>query len=238
MGRRLLRDKRKPNILIRNPELRQQRREQVAAAAFDLFVRDGFHATGVREIARRAGVSPGAVLTYFRDKEEILFHLFDKEQNRPEERLATLLGEIRQTATPQTDAREIMARLVATFLRAIDETARFTLLAYQETKSLRQEWREQLFARESRIQKLLVEAIEYGVRQGVFAPDHLAVKAHSISVLVHAWALRRWALKEVASVEEYADILRPLVLGMLCARATSAPASSGRARQKAEPRAA
>jgi hypothetical protein len=30
MGRRLLREKKRPSILIRDPELRQQRREQVA----------------------------------------------------------------------------------------------------------------------------------------------------------------------------------------------------------------
>lgn len=218
MGRRLLRDKKKPSILIRDPELRTQRREQVAAAAVDLFIRDGFHATGVREIAQQAGVSPGAVLTYFRDKEEILFYIFDKEQSKAEEHLAETLAQIRRTATPQTDPREIIEQVVDTLLNAIDGVSRFTLLAYQETKSLRQEWREELFARERRIQDLLMEAMSYGVRQGMFAPDHLRIQAHSITMLVHAWAVRRWALKEVASLEEYRAIIKPQILGLLSVR--------------------
>jgi len=215
MGRRLLREKKKPSILIRDPELRNYRREQVAAAAFDLFIRDGFHTTGIREIARQAGVSPGAVLTYFRDKEEILFHIIDKEQGRAEKAVADLVAQLRQTTQEGADAREALERVLDAFLRAIDAVGRFTLLAYQETKSLRPEWREKLFARERRIQNLFVEVIRYGVKQGVFSPDHLEVKAHTIMVLAHAWAVRRWALKEIASIEEYGDIIKPLVLGML-----------------------
>jgi hypothetical protein len=55
------------------------------------------------------------------------------------------------------------------------------------------------------------------LEQKIFPPDHLAVKAHSIIVLAHAWAVRRWALKEVASIEEYSAILKPLIFGMLTA---------------------
>src|SRR5947208_3536390 len=95
MGRRLLRDKKKPSILIRDPELRNHRREQVAAAAFDLFLHDGFHSTGVRQIAHKARVSPGAVLTYFRDKEEILFHIVDQEQGKAEQAVADCVSQLR-----------------------------------------------------------------------------------------------------------------------------------------------
>ena len=71
MVRKILRPGKKKNGLIRDSTLRRQKREAVADAAFELFLKEGFHRTTTRDIARRAGVSPGAVFTYFKDKEEI-----------------------------------------------------------------------------------------------------------------------------------------------------------------------
>lgn len=215
MGRRLLREKKRPNILIRDSELRNHRREQVAAAALDLFLHDGFHNTGIRQIAQKAKVSPGAVLTYFKDKEEILFHIFDREQEKPEKAITEIVTRLRPALRNGVNVWEAFEQVLDTFLRSIDAVSRFVLLAYQETKSLRPEWREELFARERRIQRLLVEMMRYGVEQGIFSPEQLTVKAHNIIVLAHAWAVRRWALKEIASIDEYSAVVKPLVLGML-----------------------
>ena len=44
---------------------------KVEAAALDLFTRQGFHGTNIREIAERAGVSQGAIYTYYSGKEAI-----------------------------------------------------------------------------------------------------------------------------------------------------------------------
>jgi AcrR family transcriptional regulator len=44
---------------------------KVEAAALDLFTRQGFHGTNIREIAERAGVSQGAIYTYYAGKEAI-----------------------------------------------------------------------------------------------------------------------------------------------------------------------
>jgi hypothetical protein len=104
----------------------------------------------------------------------------------------------------------------ATFLRAVDAMRRFILLAYQETKSLNTETRQALIARERRLQALIGEAIHYGAEQGRFAADNIALKAHTIMVLAHAWAVRHWAFAgEIKSIEEYIEFLQPLVLAML-----------------------
>src|SRR5256885_2056746 len=61
-------DTRKRNVLVRDREILEQKRSELAEVAFDLFLDRGFHRTGVREIAAAAGLSVGAVFTYFRDK--------------------------------------------------------------------------------------------------------------------------------------------------------------------------
>ena len=48
------------------------RRRQILAAARACFARDGFHRTTMQDIFREAGLSPGAVYTWFFGKDEIV----------------------------------------------------------------------------------------------------------------------------------------------------------------------
>jgi AcrR family transcriptional regulator len=189
----------------------------VAEAAFALFLKEGFHRTTTRDIARQAGVSAGAPFTYFKGKEEILFYIVSKEQDRAGEQLLSALSrQIAEATRTGADPEEVFKSVFATFLRGVDEMRRFILLAYQETKSLNTETRQALIGREKRLQALLGEAIHYGVERGRFAPDRIALKAHTLMVLAHAWAVRHWAFAgEVESIEEYIAFLQPLVLAML-----------------------
>jgi len=217
MARKILRSAKKPNFLIRDQDLLQQKREAVAEAAFELFLKEGFHRTTTRDIARRAGVSAGAPFTYFKDKEEILFYIVSKEQDRAGEQLLSALSQqIAEATRTGADPEEVFKNVFATFLRGVDEMRRFILLAYQETKSLTHEARQALIAREKRLQALLGEGIRYGVEHDRFAPDNIELKAHNIMVLGHAWATRHWAFAgEMESIEEYSAFLQPLVLAML-----------------------
>jgi AcrR family transcriptional regulator len=217
MARKILRPAKKSNPLIRDRDLLQQKREAVAEAAFELFLKEGFHRTTTRDIARRAGVSSGAPFTYFKDKEEILFHIVSKEQDLAGEQLVTTLSrQIAEATRTNADPEEVLKSVFATFLHSVDVMRRFILLAYQETKSLNTETRQALMARERRLQALIGEAIRYGAEQGRFAPDNIELKAHNIMVLAHAWATRHWAfVGALESIEEYIAFLQPLVLAML-----------------------
>jgi AcrR family transcriptional regulator len=217
MARKILQPTKKPSFLIRDRDLLQQKREAVAEAAFALFLKEGFHRTTTRDIARRAGVSAGAPFTYFKDKEDILFFIVSKEQDRAgEELLSALSQQMAEATRTGADPEEVFTNVFATFLRSVDAMRRFILLAYQETKSLNTETRQGLIARERRLQALISEAIRYGAERGRFASDHIELKAHNIMVLGHAWATRHWAFAgEMESIEEYMTFLQPLVLAML-----------------------
>lgn len=221
MARKILRPTKKQGFLIRDQDLLQQKREAVAEAAFALFLKGGFHRTTTRDIARRAGVSAGAPFTYFKDKEEILFHIVSQEQDRAGEQLLNALSQqIAEATRTGADPEEVFKTVFTTFLRSVDTMRRFILLAYQETKSLNTETRRALIARETRLQALIGEAIRYGAERGRFAADNIGLKAHNIMVLGHAWATRHWAFAgEMESIEEYIAFLQPLVLAMLEANA-------------------
>lgn len=58
------------------------KREKILDAAVVEIARQGFYQTTVAVIARRAGVADGTIYLYFRNKEEILFSLFDRAIRR------------------------------------------------------------------------------------------------------------------------------------------------------------
>ena len=53
-------------------EMGQQSRHLIVEAALELFATNGFHATTIRMIAKKAGISVGLMYNYFRSKEELL----------------------------------------------------------------------------------------------------------------------------------------------------------------------
>ena len=122
---------------MQDRDILRRKRSALAEVAFDLFLDRGFHRTGVREIAASAGLSVGAVFTYFTDKEDILAHIFFEQLERQEreycETLRTLIGEgTRAGADPEA----VFDTVFGQFLRAVDTLHRFIRLAYQESKSL------------------------------------------------------------------------------------------------------
>ena len=54
-----------------NPRKRQDRREEILAAAFDVFVENGFAGTTMLDIARRAGASKETLYAWFESKEKL-----------------------------------------------------------------------------------------------------------------------------------------------------------------------
>lgn len=58
----------------------EDRRQNIINAAKQLFSEKGYAATGLREIAEKAGVSLGNIYNYFKNKEEIFCSIFTPEQ--------------------------------------------------------------------------------------------------------------------------------------------------------------
>jgi len=63
----------------KNEALHQERREQILKAAAGVFRAKGFHSARTEEICAASGMSAGTVFRYFRDKEEIIATIAEKE---------------------------------------------------------------------------------------------------------------------------------------------------------------
>lgn len=93
----------------------EETRSRILAAAVECFSRDGYHATGVAEICKRAGVSKGAFYHHFATKQAVFLEILN-------EWLGNLDG---QLTAIHLGAHDVPAALLemAAMIRPIFETA-------------------------------------------------------------------------------------------------------------------
>src|SRR5207237_8156250 len=71
-----------------------RKKGRIEEAAKQLFIRQGFHATSMRNIAARAGTSLGNLYNYYPTKEAILGSIISKYQRVVDERLRSIFDQI------------------------------------------------------------------------------------------------------------------------------------------------
>lgn len=93
---------------------RDTRREQIVAAGLELFVRRGYAATRISDIAEAASMSTG-----------LLFHYFESKQSLYEELIQAALGRAAAATepTPSADPLGYFERLAATVIDALRMSA-------------------------------------------------------------------------------------------------------------------
>jgi AcrR family transcriptional regulator len=80
-------------------EQQQRTREGIVAAAEELFVTQGFHATSVDQIAAAAGYTKGAVYSNFDAKEDVFFAVYERRVDALVSRIGKVLdggGDVRE----------------------------------------------------------------------------------------------------------------------------------------------
>lgn len=189
-------------------------RARIAREALLLFLRHGYHGTPVRVIATACGISVGSIFNYFTGKEEILQYVLEENHNRIETALQAAQRDL-ESRQRRSDPVALFLSICRRYLELIDEVRKYTLLAYQETKSIAPGQRKPLFDRDRRIAALLRQAARPAIESGAFPEKSLELKITSIMHLGQAWAVRRWMLNQYSNVEEYWEELSPLVLAIM-----------------------
>jgi AcrR family transcriptional regulator len=111
------------------PKLSQEaleaRRARIEEAARELFIKRGFHATSMRDIAEGAGTSLGNLYNYYPTKEDILESIIGRYQKVIDARLRKIFGEVEEPFHPESLRR--FGRMVKELVSAHSD---FWLLMY------------------------------------------------------------------------------------------------------------
>ena len=195
---------------IKNPELVERRRRQIAQAAVKLFIKNGFHKTTTRQIAQATGFSIGSLYEYVASKEDILYLVCDSIHTDVE-RLVV------DTMEKAGSGRDALAEVIREYFLVCDRMSDFILLIYQETRSLPPQWQKRVLENELRITGLFVEVLARIAETGDLPnlDDHsIELAAHNISVLGHMWTFRRWFFGRHYTIEDYIKMQTDYILSM------------------------
>lgn len=74
-----------PRTSEENDRIRQASKEKIRAAAMELFIKQGYYATSISDIAKQAGISKGLLYNYYKGKEELLSEMVEARIKEVEE---------------------------------------------------------------------------------------------------------------------------------------------------------
>ena len=66
-----------PRTPEENERIRQATKEKIRAAAMELFMKQGYYATSISDIAKHASISKGLLYNYYKGKEELLSEMVE-----------------------------------------------------------------------------------------------------------------------------------------------------------------
>jgi len=185
----------------------EARRLDILRAAARVFRRLGVSATGMREIAEEADLSPGNLYYYFRGKDEIL--LFCQERT-----LERLQGAVKAArAVPGSWAGRLRSVLGAHVHCTLDELEGAT--AHLEVEALPEDLRGAIVRKRDAYERAVRALVAEGVKAGEFAPVDPALVTRAMLGAVN-WTARWYRHDGPLSVTEIADSLSDyLVRGVL-----------------------
>ena len=195
---------------VKNPDLVERRRRQIADAAVKLFIEKGFHKTTTRQIAGASGFSIGSLYEYFASKEDILYLVCELIH-------AGVERGVTEAMTKAAGGRDALAGVIREYFKVCDRMNDFILLIYQESQSLPSQWQKRVLENELRITGLFVEALARIAATGALPnldERTIELAAHNIVVSGHMWTFRRWYLSRHYSIEDYIKLQTELIMGM------------------------
>lgn len=195
----------RPYRSARRAEQAAQTRAAVLASAASLFARRGWSATGMRDVAREAGVAVETVYASFRSKVDLLIAAIDVEVVGDADPVP--LAERQQFAALATGSFDDRVASAARLVTQIHERTAGLHLALRQGAASEPGLADALVAGEQRRRQNVQQAAELvaGQRVGVAEADALwavlSVDVFRLLTAMSGWSLeqyQRWAAAEIA----------------------------------------
>ncbi|WP_017756634.1 TetR/AcrR family transcriptional regulator [Calidifontibacillus oryziterrae] len=194
-------NKREVPASVKDEKLIEKRRDQMIKGAVKLFIKKGFHRSTTREIAKASGFSIGTLYEYIRKKEDVLYLVCDSIYDHVQLRLQEVIDTERGTINSLKEA-------VRSYFKVMDELQDEVLVMYQEAKSLTKDALPYVLQKELEMVSMFEKVIIGCVQNKEFELSEQEIKlvAHNIFVQGQMWGFRRWALRNMYTLEQYTEL--------------------------------
>jgi AcrR family transcriptional regulator len=174
-------------------------------AALSISNEKGFSAMSLRELSAEAGLSMGALYTYFKSKDELLDMI--QRQGRMLI-MRVLLNQIEGIEDPKIKLKQ--AILVHLYLSEVMQS--WFYFSYMETKNLAKDEHRKAIEAELFTEKIFIDILKEGREKGIFRPVEMELVGAALKAMLQDWYLKRWKYaRRKVTVEKYAAFLVDLI---------------------------
>ncbi len=130
--------------------------QQIIQAALEVIAENGYHASQVSKIAKRANVADGTIYLYFKNKEDILISVF-------RERMGEFIKQIEESIKDKKTSTEKLRTLITMHYKQLSESPYLAKLTQLELRQSKLELRREI----NKVLKSYLDVIDSIIAQGI-----------------------------------------------------------------------
>ncbi|MEO8955302.1 MAG: TetR family transcriptional regulator [Ktedonobacteraceae bacterium] len=197
-------------------------RENVLAAAVQLFAEYGYHAAPLRDIARMAGIQAASIYYHYANKEALLVEIMESH-------MLQLNANLERILSAQSDPLQRLYAAIANHIRSHTTYKNEFFIIDTEIRALEGDKRTNILALRDCYEKLLQELLRDGMEKGIFRQSDVKVSSYAIIAMcteVATWFRPNGRL----NVQQVIDIYSQMITHGLLAAEDHAQTPGGSAR--------
>lgn len=177
--------------------------DEILASAACLFAEKGFRAITINDIAASLGYTKSVVYYYFKNKNEILWQIFNRMHDCYHETLITILNENLPSA-------EALNRILNQHALNVMKRKDWTAIYFRDESELEPEQQIIIRKRKREYDKMIEGVYQKGMDEGTFKPMpcHIAVSGFmGMCNWLHTWFDDKGSLTAEEIAQHYCDIM-------------------------------
>jgi AcrR family transcriptional regulator len=173
---------------IKDLQLIELRRKQIAEGAIKVFVAKGYHKATVREIVEASGLTMGSMYNYVRTKEDIMYLVYEYVTRALRDDLMIAISSV------NNQGNQLEAALKHN-LEAVNRHSDVIMFLYQASGSLDRESLHDVLARETEYIEIFEDLVRKSLAGRQVSEFKIKLAADILSYLGVIVTLRRWSLE-------------------------------------------
>ena len=180
----------------------------ITSSAIDLFAKKGFSVTSMRDIAKAAKVNVALIYYYFKNKEEILYHIIEQSSR-------DLLRILREIQSQECDPFDCLKKMIQRQILFSRNSWKQTKLIIIEADNLHGKRKKACLKLQREIYDIYMEQLQRLKDSGCLVDVNLTVINFTIFGMIN-WFYRWYKKDETLSEEDIAnEMLRIIERGIL-----------------------
>lgn len=162
---------------------------QIIEAAVEVIADNGYHASQVSKIAKKAGVADGTIYLYFKNKEDILVSVF-------EEKMGQFIEQIAESITNKKNAEDKLLTLIEMHLRQLSDDHNLAIVTQLELRQSNTVLRLQINEVLKPYLVVIDTIIKEGMEEKLFRPDLNTLLVRQMIFGTLDEIVTNWVMKE------------------------------------------